>query len=375
MLKNIIACLAAASSLLCANLAVANQAFVTGTFSVAANGGMFSSEPSKKDREAAVQGAKLNAWNNYTGRFSQARIKQLSANQDAVNANLDQFMTNVTVIDEHFDGKSGTLKVAVRALVNETRVDDYFSQLSNAGKAKSGDGAIMAFVFLSRQQDSVKQFDVKRTRISELTVGTASGETTTENSRSQGANAADSSIEQASVTKTAKSVTGGNVERKSDRIVYRVSSSENIDTAMSDALTSGGFEIVSYADILGECGGEPLEKVRSEFVESDEMSAPTRKKLLDAARTCDVRFMATGTLDIGAPDVDPVSGSRRVFVSVRGQVLDLQHKLPRRVASVGPVQYSGIGGDETIAMINALNKAAKESARALIDQLNVKGIH
>ena len=85
--------------------------------------------------------------------------------------------------------------------------------------------------------------------------------------------------------------------------------------------------------------------------------------------------MATGTLDIGAPDLDPVSGSRRVFVSVRGQVLDLQAKLPRRVASVGPVQYSGLGPDETVAMRNALNKAAKEGARTLVDQLNAKGIH
>lgn len=375
MKKLISSCLGGLVFLLTSSAANAAQVSVTGTFSLAANGGIFSSEPSKKDRELAVQGATLNAWNNYTSRFSQARVKQMSTKEEDIKSRLPQFMTNVAVVDEYFDTKSGSLKVAVRGLINETSVDEYFSQMSTAGKAKSGDGSLMAFIFLSRQQESVKQFDTKLTKISESTVGTSGGETSQDNSRSQGSRSSDSSMEQATLTKSSKVVSGGNVERKSDRIVYKVSSSENIDAAMSDSLTSGGFEISSYSDILGQCGGESMEKIRNEFVENDEMSAPTRKKVLDAARGCEVRFMATGTLDIGAPDMDPVSGSRRVFVSVRGQVLDLQPKLPRRVAAVGPVQFSGIGADETVAMRNALNKAAKESARALIDQLNAKGIH
>lgn len=374
MLKKIL-CSAAVAALFATAAAHAGQVSVIGKFSMSAKGGIFSSEPSKADREAAIEGAKRAAWHSYSGRFTQARMKQMSTREQDIEANLDKFLSNVTVIDEVVDAKTGMLKLAVRGLMNETAVDEYFSRLGTAGNARSGDGSSTAFIFLSRQQDSVKQFDLKRTKIAELTVGTTSGETSLDNSRTQPSGSSDFSGEQASVTKTSKSVTGGNEERKSDRIVYRVSSSEDIDTAMSDALTTGGFEISSYTDVLAECGGEPLEKIRGEFVEGDEMTAPTRKKVLDAARACNVRFMAIGTLDIGAPDLDPVSGSRRVFVAVRAQVLDLKQKLPRRVASVGPVQYSGLGADQTIAMRNALNKAAKESAHALVDQLNAKGIH
>lgn len=367
MFRPLLQCLAGTCMALSINLAIAGQVSVIGTFTSTAQGGVFSSEPSRQDRDAALAGAKLNAWRSYTSRFTQARTRLLAAHQQQAEAKLDQFLSNVTVLDEAFDKKTGTLKLAVRAVVNDTQVDEFFSQLG--GASKSG-GDLMAFVFLARQQDSVRSFDAKRTEVDQISVSTTAGESAIDSSEG----ASEASGEQASVTKTNKRVSGGSTERKSDRIAYRVSSSENIDAAMSDAMTTGGYEIASYADIVAECGGETLETIRNEYVASDELTVPTRKKLLDGARACEVRYMATGTLDIGVADTDPVSGNRRVFVSVRGQVLDLQNKLPRRVASVGPIQYSGLGADETVAMRNALNNAAKASAHALIDQLNAKRI-
>lgn len=368
MFTTIVRCVLGTLAATAAGLVLASQVSVLGTHASSAGGGVFSSEPTRQEREAALAGAKLNAWRSYTGRFNQSRMRQLAAHEKEADARIDQFLSNVAVVDEEYDKKTGSFKLAVRAVVNETRVDEFFSQLG--GAAKRGDAGVMAFIFLARQQDSVKSFEAKRTAIEQLSVSTTAAETTVDS----GSGATEASGEQASVARTEKRVSGGSTERKSDRIAYRVSSSENIDTAMSDALTTGGYEIASYADIVAECGGETLEKIRGEYVAGDEMTVPTRKKLLDGARACEVRFMATGTLDIGMADTDPVSGSRRVMVSVRGQVLDLQHKLPRRVASVGPVQYSGLGADETIAMRNALNNAAKASAHALIDQLNAKRI-
>ena len=63
-----------------------------------------------------------------------------------------------------------------------------------------------------------------------------------------------------------------------------------------------------------------------------------------------------------------------MFVSVRGQVWSITKKLPRKVASVGPVQFAGLGPNDTVAMRNALILAAKEAGTAIVDQLNAKGI-
>ena len=73
-------------------------------------------------------------------------------------------------------------------------------------------------------------------------------------------------------------------------------------------------------------------------------------------------------------DTDPVTGEKRVYVSVRSQVLDLSGMLPRILASVGPVQYAGLGPDQQVAMRNALQSAAKEVASSISDQLKSKGM-
>jgi len=53
---------------------------------------------------------------------------------------------------------------------------------------------------------------------------------------------------------------------------------------------------------------------------------------------------------------------------------DISPKLPRKIGSVGPVQYSGLGPDQSVASRNALQNAARETARSLVDQLNARGI-
>jgi hypothetical protein len=62
-------------------------------------------------------------------------------------------------------------------------------------------------------------------------------------------------------------------------------------------------------------------------------------------------------------------------VSVRSQLLDITGKLPRIIASVGPIQYAGLGPNQDVAKRNALNLAAVEVAKAISDQLNSKGMH
>jgi hypothetical protein len=366
--------------LLCVSSLLAHAAPVqkTGKFSLmtsSANGA------SKNEREAAIQGAKVDVWNNYANTFNQSRLKQMGPRQAEILGNLDQFLSSVSVADEYFDKKTNTLTIAVSAQINEAKVDAYFSQMSTAGKAQSGDGSSMAFIFMARKQSSAKEFDLKRTKVKEMSASISSGEKSSDNSRSQGNGSSDSSSENTTITKTNKTVTGGSSERKADALVYEVTSSQDVDTSMADVFTSNGFEISSYSDIQGNCGAEPVESIQEDFAIKDDMTPPKRKKMMDAAMECNVRFMATGTIDIGAADSDPVSGNRRVFVSVRGQIDQLfpealpQKKLPRRVASVGPVQFSATGANEKVAMINALNKAAKETAIALVDQLNAKGIH
>jgi hypothetical protein len=60
---------------------------------------------------------------------------------------------------------------------------------------------------------------------------------------------------------------------------------------------------------------------------------------------------------------------------VRAQLNDLSGALPRVLASVGPVQYSGLGPDQQVAGRNALINAASEAAKEISNQLRSKGLN
>ena len=214
--------------------------------------------------------------------------------------------------------------------------------------------SLFTFLFMARKATSITQFDEKRTDV-RVRVNTTPGSV-------------------GFVSGTQMEQTGGSTQRKADAVTYEVTSSQDIDSAMGEVLTTAGIEYAAYDDVMINGHGPDPAVIKPEFVHKDDLSAQTRAKIINAARKCDVRYLATGTIDIGVNDVDPVSGNRRVYVSVRANLWDISTTLPRKVGSVGPVQFSGLGPDQSVASRNALIIAAKETALSLVDQLNAKGV-
>jgi hypothetical protein len=214
--------------------------------------------------------------------------------------------------------------------------------------------SLFSFLFMARKTTSVTEFDNTRTD-TRVRKNTAPG--------SEGF-----------VTGTQVQTISGSTERREDAVTWEVTSSQDIDSAMGEVLTTAGIEYAAYDDVMINGGGPDPAVIKSEFVKKDDLSAQTRAKVISASRKCDVRYLATGTIDIGLQDVDPVSGNKRVYVSVRANLWDISLTLPRKIGSVGPVQFSGLGPDQSVASRNALIIAAKETALSLVDQLNNKGV-
>ena len=363
----------------------AQAASITGNASIQVEGGVFSSAPSKGDMQRAISAARASLWKNYVARaFSEARARQMVGRERDIEQHLEEFISDFTIVDKDYDKATNTFRVAARGTINTSKVDQYFYTAAATGGAPAathaatvaGSAAPTSFVFLmlARQAASSRQFDAKVTQVREEGASRSRADSQNDSSRNRRSGSADATTEESSETSVVKTTTGGSVETKSDEVVYRVSSSQDIDTAIGSTVTSGGFEVTSYDDVVANCGGVAPSKIRDEFVASDEMSPAVRKQVIDSVRQCEVRYFAIGTIDTGTSDVDPVSGQRRVAVSVRAQVLDLSRRLPSRVASVGPVMYAGLGKNQSEAMGSALQKAARESARTLLDQLISKGI-
>jgi len=331
-------------------------------------GSFFNNKPKPEVKQEALTQAKDAAWSEYVSRMSGATKDLYLSMQDAFISNLDAYMT-VTIIDEEIDDKDKAkmrYTVVVRAKIDETAVQSVLRTNSAAGQQASGEGSPFAFLFVSREVTSRKEFKDKETDIS----ASESDAVSQENVAVSG-NSVSESSEQSSIKKT---TTGGSTEKKADRLQYAVASSQDINAAISNVLATAGFEIVEYDDVVSYCGGTEREVIMQEFSESDDMSRESRKGAIDGSRDCEVMLFATGTLDIGLGDIDPASGNSRVYVSARAQVWSLEKRLPKKVASVGPVQYAGLGADDKVAMRNALNIAAQEAANEIVSILNSKGI-
>jgi hypothetical protein len=339
---------------------------VKGTITLPYKGSLFSSAPSGAVKTEAMKEAKLQSWNLYTAQFNDAKMRQYLGVKEAFLSQIDNYVTNIRVIDESVDKKSKIITIAVRATINETAVNATLGAMSVAGQQGSGEGSLFTFVFVAREAVSAKTKDTKRIDISQYeAAGTANeslaGTDTT----------ASSSGEVNIVTKT---TTGGSTERTATQRKYQVTSSQDINANMGKILSTAGFEVTDYDDVVDVCGGVERKIIAHEFGAEDDMSRESRRSAISASSACEISLFATGTIDIGVQDIDPVTGLKRVYVSVRAQVWDITRKLPRKVASVGPVQYAGLGPNDKVARGNALTLASEQAGREIVDQLNAKGI-
>ena len=131
------------------------------------------------------------------------------------------------------------------------------------------------------------------------------------------------------------------------------------------------LNIVTLARTVRGVKPELLYKV---LATSDQLPGDLRKSAFTAAKNCQVNTFATGTLDVGFPITDPVTGQPRVTVSVRVQMYDISGMIPKSLASVAPIQYAGLGSDPDVARRNALNAAATEAAKEISNQLKSRGM-
>ena len=306
----------------------------------------------KKAKEKAIE----SAWTRYIARLPQARQITYQKLDAEFRMDLSPYIGNVEILDETHDKELKSVQIIARVTVFSDAVDTKLNMASAVNRA-GDDASYFSFIFLARQTTAIKSSQSIQT--SEENEVAKSSET----------------VASSEANLTTKVTTGGSTERKADRVSYDVSSPQDIDAAMGDILSTAGYEVVSYDDIVSECGGVEPDDIKFEFSQADDMSRQTRRSAINGAKDCDVTYFSVGTIDIGLKDTDPVSGNQRVYVSVRAQVWDITRRLPKKVASVGPIQYAGLGPDQIVAQRNALILAAKEGAKSLVDQMNAKGLY
>ncbi len=345
-------------------MSLAASVTVKGQATVDYESGTFSSEPDKKDINKAKKKALKKAWKKYVSKFDGAKRKAYRVMQDDFLSNINDYVLESKVVDTEIDEDSETVTVYIRAEIDDDNVQ---AQLNESMPQAVGGGEDFAFLFVTRQQGSIKQKDDKVTSIASAeTIHSAS-----EKVKASGGSVASLDKEKA----VAKTVTGGNTVRSSEQVKWIIQGSKEVDAAVTETLKNAGYEPFPYGDLVydDECGGGPTtEKIRNEFATKVDMSSKTEATMKKITKRCDVPFLGVGTLDIMFAIPDPVTGKTLVTVSVIAKIFDTKRRRAKTIGSVGPVQYRGLGNGEQEARNNALIKASADLAEKLVNQLGMR---
>ena len=104
-----------------------------------------------------------------------------------------------------------------------------------------------------------------------------------------------------------------------------------------------------------------------------DLKPATLAAMVQGMRAAQIPYVSIGTLDLGLAAKDSNTGLTRVAVTVNAKMLDVSQTIPDTIASVGPVQFAGLGPTEDEARGSALKLAAEGAARELTSQLTNLG--
>lgn len=336
-----------------------------------------------EQRQEALQLAKRSAVEAYLAETSPARMRLFAGRRDELTEAIDRYVLSVQVLDESSDKKAKSHTVVIRAEINAAMLQADLDAGSATAQVSAMDRSLIAALFMSRMQDTVQSFD---DRVYKRADTTASGEKNSDYSETirEGERISSSQVEltgsassqeRHDVSLSVTSTTGGSVTRRAEAVSWQVASSNEVNARMSGVFGAAGYELVEAEYVEAESGGQlSVEQIRGDFSTGDDLSSDVMRATVNGVKYAGIPFLAIGTLDVGIRDTDPVSGNTRIFVTVTGRVMDVSGRFPRTVSSVGPIQFAGLGPNETVARNNALALAAENAAQVLVDEMNLRGV-
>ena len=196
---------------------------------------------------------------------------------------LSPYIGNVEILDETHDKDLKSVQIIARVTIFSEAVDTKLNMASAVNRA-GDDASYFSFIFLARQTTAIKSFDDKVVSIEAKSASADLNAQSIQTSEDNEVAKSSETVASPEANLTTKVTTGGSTERKADRISYDVSSPQDIDAAMGDILSTAGYEVVSYDDIVSECGGVEPDDIKFEFSQADDMSRQTRRSAINGAK-------------------------------------------------------------------------------------------
>ena len=331
----------------------------------------------------AVQNAQLKAVETYYAEAGESESANFDTMRARIIENPDRYFLETTVLSEDDNAGSRSYTVAVRVSLNVANLRNDIKAGSAVGKAGRTERSALAFLFVSREVDSVSSYDPRISkRVDTTDRADATLSSTDKGRQSEKVRAGSVQVEDAraqtgsaSLNRSSTIEVGGKTTRRSSEATYRLFPSANLNQVFTQTFSRAGFRVNEASLVEPYTGGRfKVAQVEDDYRVGNDLKAATMQSIAAGMKTAQIPFIALGTLDVGLADKDPATGMARVAVTVNARVLDLSQQIPDTIASVGPVQYAGVGPSEDEARTAALKLAAGNAARELTAQLTNLGV-
>lgn len=363
----------------CASVAIAQVQQGRGKATVPYSGKSATPEIKAKANLAA----QLKAVEFYYAEAGESEGANFDAVRDKIIADPDRYILETTVLAEEDTADKKQYTVTVKVSLNVANLRNAVKANSAVAKTGRADKSPLAFLFISRQVDSVKAYDARVFKRVDESVKVNASDSTSKTgvegesvSRSQvKTNNATTSQESSGVNRTRTVETGGSTVRRSSESTWRLIPSANLNQVFTSTFARAGFKVSEAALVEPYTGGQfKVSMVEDDYKSGNDMKSATLQSVVRGMRTAQIPYVAVGTLDVGMADQDPSTGLVRVGVTVNAKIYDVTQTIPDTIASVGPVQYAGMGPTEDEARTNALKLAANNAARELTSQVTNIGV-
>jgi len=364
---------------LMAGAAAAQPVAVRDEASVDVPRSLFGSGPSEEMKREARRKAVDGAWRRYQAQNASGARAAWFAEHAAESRRLADTACSFQFYDERYDQEAGRFTVRVRGSCDQHLVDAAVQRMGGASaSAPAGAGkATITFVFLARRAADATTFVDRTTASRSATTGASSSESASESSRDRAGGGSNASEETGQVTRSVSIQHKGTIDRRDTVYKYKVEQSEGADNAVTNVLTTAGYDVAKYSDVVAECPGANLDELVANFADpkpnqAELVGADLRRRMIASARKCEMGLFAVGLLDILKSERQP-DGTERVTVALTVDVRDIRRTIPIAVAAIPAAQFQAIGRDRIEAANSALRLAAERGTREVVDMLRQRG--
>jgi hypothetical protein len=314
------------------------------------------------DYDRALLQAKLSILDQRLSAESADKVRDFNTNKETFIQSLDQLLINSSVASSCRNKK---FTINFQTSINESLLSTILIGQNSAEIA--GVRSRVSAIFLARRQSSVRTFRDKEISASKAS---ASMDAIKEDVVTE-----DTSAYSESTAQQEYSESGGSVLKRSDKILWDVSTSNDLDAAVSQTFASFGYRFIDIAQVEAiSNGGLSVEQFKSEFGGGNDLSSKTQSSVFSAL-SGKIPIFVISTIDIGVADQNPVTSETMVYVSVTAKAYQDDGLFFGTVASVEPQQFSAAGPNQTVAETRALVKAARSASEEIVRQLYAAKIY